>query len=673
MTAGGGNEGARAAAVEAVLRRMAAGGEDPLVLVRDLMESLRPRSRRNRGEAARSWRAVLSLLEADGGYRRAAAQTVLAMFAGRDQRSLYAEAGVLPNTGFFSELRRSLAHKVLPEVVDEGNLRDCVAVVFPRGDAWLRAVPAEDRAAFWKLLARAPAASPEASGEIRAQLVDAAVVLGHRVASMGLEPELLRVLPRLARGESPFIALSDQIGLFVRTFRLPRTAADPAGEGEESHILVLVDQCRDAVVRARQAAASRGTSMALTFLLVRLRQHLERLELLVHLLATPVGAENSTELPERWGPFLRHVVEGELERNSIRRHAANVLGLLALRVTENAGRTGEHYIALSRPEWFGMWRAAAVGGFFIALLALLKIQGAGLHLAVLNQGLLNGLIYGMGFAVIHLCHGTVATKQPAMTAATLAAALGRIRGRPREVEGTADLVAATVRTQSAAIAGNLLVALSLALAIGAALGHGTGRFIPDAKAAALLADIDLFAVLPLLYAAVAGVWLFAAGIVSGYVDNLVAYGRIGERVALHPRLREVLGAGRSKAVGGYVDRNAGGLAGNLFFGLMLGLTPVLGIVTGLPIDIRHIAFSAANLGYALTALDFQVAGGTLLRCAAGVLAIGTVNLGVSFVLALGLALRARNSSLASLRGLLPELGRRLRARPSQFFFPVRGG
>jgi site-specific recombinase len=273
--------------------------------------------------------------------------------------------------------------------------------------------------------------------------------------------------------------------------------------------------------------------------------------------------------------------------------------------------------------------------------------------------------------VIHVFHGTVATKQPAMTAATLAAALDRIRGKAREVEEVAGLVAATVRTQGAAIAGNILVAFPLALAVGIALGFGDGGAIPETKAARLLGDTDLLSVAPLIYAGIAGVWLFAAGLVSGYVDNLVAYGRIGDRVAAHPRLRTLLGQAAATKFGSYLDRNAGGLAGNLSFGLMLGITPVLGTISGLPLDIRHVAFSAANFGYALTTFDFQVGAGKMLRCAAGIAGIGIVNLTVSFLLALWLALRAHQTGLGRLRGLMPALLRLAQQRPSRFFFPSR--
>ena len=100
----------------------------------------------------------------------------------------------------------------------------------------------------------------------------------------------------------------------------------------------------------------------------------------------------------------------------------------------------------------------------------------------------------------------------------------------------------------------------------------------------------------------------------------------------------------------------GGIAGNLFFGFYLGLTSAFGKLAGLPFDIRHIAFSAANFGYAWQALDWQLAWPVVLVSLAGVVLIGMVNLSVSFSLAFYLALRAtrttrRDSGYLLLRGL----------------------
>jgi len=284
--------------------------------------------------------------------------------------------------------------------------------------------------------------------------------------------------------------------------------------------------------------------------------------------------------------------------------------------------------------------------------------------------MLNGAIYGGGFALIHIFRGTVATKQPAMTAATIAATVSQTRGRLSEVDRLAELVVATVRSQHAAIAGNVLVAFPLALTVALALfSQFGGHPIPAEKATKLLQELDPLHSAALFYAAVAGVWLFVAGLVSGYVDNQAAYSRLGARVASHPWLNAVLGKAWSGRLGSYLDDNAGGLAGNLFFGMMLGLTPTLGTATGLPLDIRHIAFSAANLGYALVSLDFLVHPLTLLLSFMGVALIGLTNLAVSFSLALSVALRSRGVNFTAASRLLPALWQRLRAKPARFFVP----
>ena len=72
---------------------------------------------------------------------------------------------------------------------------------------------------------------------------------------------------------------------------------------------------------------------------------------------------------------------------------------------------------------------------------------------------------------------------------------------------------------------------------------------------------------------------------------------------------------------------------------MLGTAGTIGIIFGLPIDIRHIAFSSANLGYALATFSFDLPWLPSPGRGCGVILIGAVNLLVSFVLALWMALR----------------------------------
>ncbi len=662
----------RLAAVESACARMVAGGEDPLDLVAAFIAALRPRSSRELGGAADVWRCMLRMLEDNGSYREALGRCLLDLFVSREQRRFYTEAGMLPNTGFHTELRRKLVHKIIPEVPDRRDLKDCVHLVFTHSSdqEWVDAIPVADRTAFWKLVGEAGPEDSEAIGLIRHQLQDSARIMAIRVAVMGLEPELARIIPRLSAGESPFVALAEEVSRFVGLHRSAHATTDLA-ENERRHLDVMIGQCRDAVRRAHKTAAARGTSIPLTFLLVRLTQHLDRLDLLVELMTVRSEATRA-ELTEKWSEFLRDALEGERQRNSIRKHFSSLLVLLSLRVTENASRTGEHYITRDRAEWLAMWRSAAGGGFLIAFMALLKILGAHLTHHVFMQGVFNSVIYGGGFAVIYLLHFTVATKQPAMTAATIAATVSQVHGRLRQSEQLVTLIIDTVRTQLAAIAGNVLVALPLAFAVGSVAGfwHHAHLF-PAEKAHSLLAEIEPLRSASLLYAAIAGVWLFMSGLVTGYVDNVIAYSDAGNRIAHLPRLVRIAGPERAERMGKLIHGKAGGVAGNVFFGFALGMTWSFGNNFGLPLDIRHIAFSSANLGYALTVLDWQVDLLTMVRCSLGVALIGLVNLAVSFTLALWVALRSRNVEPHRAVKLLRPLWRSLLEHPARFFIPEK--
>jgi site-specific recombinase len=469
--------------------------------------------------------------------------------------------------------------------------------------------------------------------------------------------------------ESPFLAQGVEALRVADAWR--RSADDPAAEGaDERHLLVLVGQCRDVLRRARRTAMNRGTSLALTYTMVRLWQSLARIEALATVLGAYARESAEEEAVAHWTQFMLNAFRGEIQRSSVRLHFRQLFGLLALRVTDNAAQTGEHYVADTRPEYVAMWRSAMGAGLIIAVMALDKILAAKLGWAPLNQAFVYSMNYALGFVLIYLLHFTVATKQPAMTAQTIAATVSELEGAKGPLTPIVDLVAGVARTQLAAILGNVALALPTAIAVGWALGEARGGpFIDAGKALHLLHELDPLRSLAIPHAAIAGVCLFLSGLISGWVDNWTVYERIPERVGRVRRLQVLVGAGRTDAIASYVGRHLGGIAGNFLFGIMLGSIGTLGALFGLPLDIRHVAFASANLGYALIALEFAVPWATIAWCALGVALIGFTNLAVSFALALWVALRARGAEFRRTRELLALLWREFRARPGRFFLP----
>jgi site-specific recombinase len=98
----------------------------------------------------------------------------------------------------------------------------------------------------------------------------------------------------------------------------------------------------------------------------------------------------------------------------------------------------------------------------------------------------------------------------------------------------------------------------------------------------------------------------------------------------------------------------------------------VGLLLGAPIDIRHVTFSAANLAFGSAAAEWALPWHEFALLAFGVFAIGLVNLGVSFTLALGTALRDNGIRLTDQRRLWELLKRRFLRVPSSFFWPPRG-
>ena len=646
---------------------------DTLDLIRRLVSVLRPRSRRDTGAGER-YAAMLARLEADAELLSAFRGHVVHFIASRRLITFFTDSGILPGTGFFSEWWRILSDRLLPEAPDERRLKDCLHVIFDRPDdwRWQEQVPPEYPERLWALLAPAGELRNLDWRGIQEQILDAVLLLAHRVSGLGVEAELMRASPSFDDDLPRFVALSAEALDFVNALRASLDdPGNPADDG--SQLLVIVDQCEKTLQHIRKRALTVGTSLQLSYLLARSEQCLERLRELVAILAVATTSTAPGIATESWAEFAHDAFLAENRRNSLGHYMAQLSRLLAVRVTENAARSGEHYICETAGDYRQMWRSAAGAGVLIGGMALLKIFAAGLHAPLFVEAFLFSMIYGLGFVLIYLLGMTVATKQPAMTAQTLAGLLGDIRPtRQAELDGLVDVVAAVCRSQLAAIAGNVVMALPVAIAIGFWLGQLQDHpVIPLEKGAHLLADLDpLSWALP--HAAIAGFYLFLSGLITGYFDNRAAYNEIGIRIARLGWLRRIAGSERAARIGAYIQDHLGGIMGNFLFGCMLGSTGVIGIILGLPLDIRHIAFSSANLGYALTSFQFALPALAIAWAALGIALIGLTNLAVSFALALRTALGARGVRFEHWGALLKAIWARFRSAPRSFVLPPRG-
>jgi len=681
---------------------------DRIDLLVDLVDKLRPRNPRNHQYARAQVRTLTQLLKGDAAQAWALRRYITTLLETRRHTSLYSDVGILSNDGFFTELKKRIAYRILPPALDELYLSDTLDRVLCREDdyQWIRAVPATHWLALFDVISNAPPpedAKVERDADRARQVttmgvLDAIRTLSCRVCALGLEPRLIHAHMEIEEVDSPFLMQNIEANRYLDDYA--RMLAGHIDSMEDAaHLLVMLDQCEEVVLKIRRGALASGTTVALTYLLVALSQSIDRLRKLLALVdirgnetCAPARALDIETMTEGAGAMceapmsVRRAAAVELAQELAEAHNTKYqvrgllrdnVDLLARNVTENASRTGEHYIAERRTDLRSMFNSAAGAGFIVGIMAVIKILISYLHKAPLPEALLYSVNYAFGFMLVHVLHFTIATKQPAMTAARIAQALhdraqhGNAR-RQVDVDSMAALVNKVFRTQVVAVLGNL--ATTIPMAFGLALGYwylfGHHLVSPE-KAHHLIQDSHPWHSLALLHAAIAGVWLFVSGLVSGYYDNKALYTRMALRVQQLRWLRRLLGRERLQRFSRYVEDNLGGLMGNLVFGVLMGVTAMVGFVLGLPLDIRHVTFSSANFAIGYVGLDYQVDPETIGMTLFGIALIGTVNLLVSFGLALWVALRARKVRFHHGFRLLRALGHRLRAAPLDFFIGPR--
>lgn len=349
----------------------------------------------------------------------------------------------------------------------------------------------------------------------------------------------------------------------------------------------------------RDSYATMGTSVLLSYRTEKLISDTKLLGQLYEIVASAGNAEAQKEV-------LKTVLQDGLNERGILDFVDRKLDLVFEQIIEHNADTGERYIATEDTEYAAYFKSALLGGVLVAIFAVLKVYLGKLGLPPLFEALGFGLNYGICFSIVALVGGTIATKQPSMTAHVFS----------KTIDGTYSeltLLKTLVRSQFVTLGGNVIAASAVTLTLAAFV-------LPESETtvAKLLSKTELGLSLG-WYAAIAGVLLSFAGLCSGYFANLIVFYRIPERVEARFGW---LPSKRAKKI-------APKVVGSMILGFLLGIAGPIGEATGLPIDIRHVAFSSA---YAVWS-GFYVPS-ELLVLGAGVAVIGTVNLVVSFIVTL---------------------------------------
>ena len=203
--------------MENLLHRFTVPDNDPVPLLAALADILRPARAADANTARRNLHALCYLLGTRRDLRQGLRQGVLTLLDTKRQLSLYAGSGMLPNTGFFSELWRRIVHRALPDVVDPGRLEDVIGRVFRRADdeTWVREVGDEAWIELLEAL-RFDEVPPGATlSPPLQQMMQALRLISSRLGGAGLDPEFLRVDPDLSTDNTSFIAQSLEMNAWL--------------------------------------------------------------------------------------------------------------------------------------------------------------------------------------------------------------------------------------------------------------------------------------------------------------------------------------------------------------------------------------------------------------------------------------------------------------------------
>ncbi|MBA2482206.1 MAG: hypothetical protein H0V44_16210 [Planctomycetes bacterium] len=616
-------------------------------------------------------RLLLHALESSTPVRERFQAAVATLVADTDAASLLAEAGMPSDRGFLHEATSRLWANLLPEPRDTHDLRQFVRRCYRNSTQVARFTrwPAE---LFHRLVevVMPPATSP-AWTTLRRSVVDAVHLLCVRVESQGLSPKLRSrsrsgALPVV---ESPY-------------FRLARTAdgllavwtGGPianAGAGDAASALHdwqdALSACRAEHLELGRSIRSEGVSVDIVFSLDVIDRCLFRLESLGMILTCPPGLERSA-LVQR---LLTRLVSLLHEARSLRALASGNLRQLHSRIVERSGRTGEHFIATDRGEYGHLLLAAAGGGVLMVWTTAAKLMASEFEASDFVHGLVYGLIYAVSFLFLHHLHLVLATKAPAMTAATIATDLRDERGSGK-LDEIVDRMARVGHSQIAAAAGNVVMVALGALAFTTLWELTVGRsFLDPATAQKTYASFSPLTSGTVFFAAFTGVILWLSSVAGGWLDNWSALRRIPQGIADHP-LGLRLGRDRMERWSQSWQRHVGPWGANISLGLMLGMIPAIGHFFGVPLDMRHVTLSTGMLFTACGSLhDGWYSSGWFLLAVSGIVTMFVLNLGVSFTLSLWTATRALGVPAADVHELLRRLGRRMLRRPWDFILPFR--
>lgn len=577
------------------------------------------------------------------------------------------EANILSENAFFPELKKRILNKILPPVEHEKTvwfLIDNVSFSPKKDLEYLHNIPEDEVNEFLSILGISDFIE---KANVKSELIFSMNILSWRVTGMALEVDVVRMAPEYRNFDNPFLALQNELEALAEDFKINPEIQLHSKDSRYKQIKIYAEQCQDFVNIAFKNSSKYGISGKINQSLLKIRQQTQRISEIVNLLII----DQPEDIVIKSKQLIFNILNYKSHKNNISDLINDSTRLISHLITNHTAETGSHYITSSRKQYMKMFYKASGGGIIVGALCVLKMLYGFMPGSDFFHAFLYSLNYAMGFVMIYLMGFTLATKQPAMTAATMTKVLSEQESTKNNYTEFADLVSKLFRSQFIAFVGNVLLSFPIALLIIYGLDVFFSQNLAVEKSDKLLKDLDPFESKAILHACIAGFYLFISGIISGNIGNNSVFYQIPDRIAKNLPIRRMFGARFAKSLSKYYAKNWAGIISNFWFGVFLGATAPVGLFFGLDLDIRHITFAAGNFAIGLYGKDFTVDSSVFWISFITVFIIGFFNFLVSFSLSMFLAFRSRKMNFGEVREIYRAIFRYFLRNPLKFFIPLQ--
>jgi len=589
------------------------------------------------------------------------------LFSNKSFTKALTDANILSENAFFPELKKRISYKFLPPVEDENTVSYIISKVLfnPKSDSnYIKNINPEDGSEFFKLMEIEKISTLP---KVKKELLISANILALRSVGNALEAGIAKMVPEYKNFDNPFVALQSELDSLIGRFKEDENLQINSKDVDYKQIKIYLQQCLDFVDKAFKNASKFGISSKINQSLLKIRQQLRRIQDIIPILVV----DNEEDVLINSKNLVSNTLKYNSHRNNVRELIDDSTRLISHLITSHTAETGTHYIATSSKEYLKMFWKASGGGIIVGFLCIFKMMMSYSHGSEFSHAVLYSLNYAFGFIIIYLLGFTLATKQPAMTAATMAKVLSDESSSEKNYKEFANLVAKLSRTQFIAFVGNVLWSFPVALAIIYGMDWFLEKNFAVAKADKLLKDLNPIESKAILHACIAGFFLFISGIISGNISNSSIFNQVPERISQSPFLNQVIGAKNSKKLSDFYTKHWAGIISNFWFGIFLGVIAPLGVFLGLDLDIRHITFSAGNFALALYGKGFDIDTYTFVISLVTIFLIGAFNFIVSFGLSMLLAFRSRKVNFGELTIIYKSILKYFIKNPLRFFIPLK--